>query len=110
MAEGQTHVHRINFKPNKILDREVEELSNTNIKGLALYQMLVIHGTPSDPNSNAVTTCGGKIDYVFCIKTVHRFKNGHQIQQLTTSNNLPVTAGQHTMDLGSGTDHAVIQS
>ena len=32
MSEGQTHVHRINFKPMKILNKEVELLSTGNIK------------------------------------------------------------------------------
>ena len=34
MSEGQTHVHRIRFSPNRILNQELETLSTGNIKAL----------------------------------------------------------------------------
>ena len=64
MSEGQTHVHIIKFTPNKVLNKELDIISTANIKGLTLYQMIICHGTPSDPSSNAVTSCDGKLDWV----------------------------------------------
>ena len=37
MSEGQTHVHRIRFSPNRILNQELETLSVGNIEGLTCY-------------------------------------------------------------------------
>ena len=45
MAEGQTHVHRIKFTPNKVLNHELDITSTANIKGLTVYQMIISHGT-----------------------------------------------------------------
>ena len=71
--------------------------------------MIICHGTPSDPNSNAVTTCPGKLDYV--VKKQYGYKWSSQlITGMSGANNLPVTAGQHTMDISAGADHAVTQS
>ena len=109
MTEGQTHVHRIKFNPNRVMNKELDIISNAQIKGLTLYQMIISHGTPSDPNSNAVTTCPGKLDYV--VKTQFGYKwNLQYVTLMNGNNNLPVTAGQHTMDIGAGADHAVTQS
>ena len=72
MSEGQTHVHRIKFTPNKVLSKELDIISSANLKGLTLYQLVICHGTPSDPSSNAVTTCNGKIDYV--VKKQYSYK------------------------------------
>ena len=109
MAEGQTHVHRINFKPNKVLCREVEYISNANIKRLTIYQMVVCYGTPSDPLSTVVTTCPCKIDYV--VKKQYTYKwSSDTLSNYFGSNNLPTTTGQHTMDIGSGADHVVASS
>ena len=72
MAEGQTHVHRIKFTPNKVVNKELDIISSANLKGLTLYQLIICHGTPSDPNSNAVTTCNGKIEYV--VKKQYSYK------------------------------------
>ena len=65
LAEGQTHVHRINFKPNKYMSKEIEILDNANIRGLTMYQLIVCYACPSDPRSNAVTTSNCKIDWFF---------------------------------------------
>ena len=109
MAEGQTHVHRIKFTPNKILNKEIDIISSANVKGLTLYQMIISHGTPSDPNSNAVTTCPGKLDYV--VKKQYGYKwNAQIVSNVYGNNNLPITAGQHTMDIGSGLDHVTASS
>ena len=110
MSDEQTHVHRIKFTPNKVLSKELEITRTANIKGLTLYQMIISHGTPSDPSSTAVTTCPGKLDWV--VKNSMDI-NGPliiQYQSLNGINNLPVTAGQHTMDIGAGSDHLVSQS
>ena len=105
MSEGQSHVHRIKFTPNKVLNREVELLSNGNIRGLTLYQMVIVHGTPSDPSSNAVTLCPGKIDYVS--KRQYSYKWSQDISVNYYGNNLlPTTTGQHTMDIGAGADRS----
>ena len=109
MSEGQTHVHRIKFSPNKVINIELDIISTANIKGLTLYQMIICHGTPSDPNSNAVTTCPGTLDYV--VKKQYGYKWLYDyIVGMNCTNNLPVTAGQHTMDIGAGVDHITASS
>ena len=68
--------------------------------------MIISHGTPSNPSSNAVTTCPGKLDWV--VKRQYGYKWSSQYTTATKgNNNLPVTADQHTMDIGAGADHAV---
>ena len=71
--------------------------------------MIISHGTPSDPSSTAVTTCNGKLDWV--VKKQYSYKwSAQNVTLVYGVNNLPVTAGQHTMDIGAGADHAVSQS
>ena len=109
MAEGQTHVHRIKFSPNKVLNKELDITSSANIRGFTLYQMIISHGTPSDPSSTAVMTCPGKLDWV--VKKQYGYKWSSQyITMCYGANNLPVTAGQHTMDIGAGSDDLVSES
>ena len=68
--------------------------------------MVIQHGTPSDPSSTAVTTCNGKIDWVVKKQYGYKWSSDYTIAT-NGNNNLPVIAGQHTMDIGAGADHAV---
>ena len=90
MAPGQTHVHRIKFTPNRILNGEEQNNNNGNIKGLTVYTMLVISGVPCDNNTTTdVSTSDGKIDFVtrksYCFKTIL-----DDCVRLTAVNNLSV--------------------
>ena len=75
------------------------------MKGLTLYQMVIVYGCPSDPNSNAVTTSNCIVDYVK--KKQYAYKRSSNCTvNYNGVNNLPTTTGQHTMDIGAGIDHS----
>lgn len=47
MAEGQSHIHRVGFAPNKILNRAVIESSdNPQMRGLTTWSIVSVQGTP----------------------------------------------------------------
>ena len=73
MAPGQTHAHRIKFRPSRVLNGEEEVNSNGNIKGFTVYTMMVKYGIPCGNNSTVVTTCDGKIDWV--TRKSYRYKS-----------------------------------
>ena len=75
------------------------------MKGLTLYQMIIVYGCPSHPNSNAVTTSNCKVDYV--VKKQYTYKQSSDCTvNYSGVNNLSTTTGQHTMDIGAGLDHS----
>ena len=104
MAPGQTHVHRIKFTPNRILNGEEQNNNNGNIKGLTVYTMMVISGVPCDNNSTTtVSTSDGKIDFVS--RKSYRFKTIlDDCVRLTAANNLSVipAAQEYVMNVESG--------
>ena len=69
-----------------------------------MYQLTACYGCPSDPNSNAVTTTNCKIDYVTKKQYTYKWSSKYTVAY-SGVNKLPVTASQHTMDIGSGTHH-----
>ena len=100
MAPGQTHVHRLKFKPNKVLAGEEYNNSSANIKGFTIYTMMVISGVPCDNNAGTVSTSSGRIDYVtrksYRFKTIATASNVlNAVNNLTT---LSATA-QNTMNV-----------
>ena len=103
MAPGQTHVHRLKFKPNKVLAGEEFNNSSANIKGFTTYTMMVISGVPCDNNAGTVSTNDARIDWV--TRKSYRFKTiATASNVLNVANNLTqLTAGtENTMNVESG--------
>ena len=103
MAPGQTHVHRIEFTPNRVLLGEEQNNNNGNIKGLTIYTMMVIVGTPCDDNASTVSTGDARIDYV--TRKSYRFKTVlDDCVKMNTVNNLAViaAASENVMNVDAG--------
>ena len=104
LAPGQTHVHRIKFTPNRVLNGEEEVNSNGNIKGFTIYTMMVIYSTPCDNNASTVLTCDSKISWV--TRKSYRFKSIlASSNKLDVANNLAVLtrATENQMNVDAGT-------
>ena len=104
LAPGQTHVHRIKFTPNRVLNGEEEVNSNGNIRGFTIYTMMVIYGTPCDNNASTVSTCDSKISWV--TRKLYRFKSVlASSNKLDVANNLAVLtrATENQMNVDSAT-------
>lgn len=111
LSPGQTHVHRVNYQVNKILNKE--RIVTSDLAGpvgdITMYTFIIIHGTPAHEVAaeNTVSLSLAKIDYVFMESFTYRAMLVNSIYG-TITNSLPVlTAGeQWTTDNPTDTANA----
>lgn len=108
LAQGQTHQHRLNWNPNKVMDYGLAHYGG-QFKGLTMETFVVVHGQVDD----AVTGLGGpsigaaKVNFV----SMKEYKSSHLDDSTSTfaaANSLPTafTGGEDLMDVGTGTAQA----
>ena len=103
MAPGQTHVHRLKFKPNKVLAGEEYTNSSVNIKGFTIYTMIVISGVPCDNNAGTVSANDGRIDWV--TRKSYRFKTiatASNVENVTNNLTALTAENENTMSVDTG--------
>lgn len=93
LAPGQTHYHRVNFSPNKVISNELLQQGNLNlIKGLSLGQICVQYGAPClSAVGTGVTTEATKI--LTTVKAEYSWSFlPNNMTTSTMSNTLPLTS------------------
>lgn len=105
MAQGSTHRHHVKLAPNRLLDTEVTDRVNGDLKGVCIYTLIVAYGQPASvPNDvgAVVTTASGAIDVVVSQRMKYTW-----VADSTNSwwvvDNLASLAGEQVISAGSGT-------
>lgn len=65
LGQGQTHIHRIHYAPNRTMTATYAESLSTGIRGLTCFTMIQVFGTPADnEEETAVSTTYGHLNCV----------------------------------------------
>jgi len=102
LAQGQTHCHKLYFKPNAVINKDTLDEISHGLKGLTRYTMIVAHGCPyNDIEIEHVSTGDVAIDWI--VRKQYRYTHVDDSSvNYNVSNQLPVLANVHLMDIGSG--------
>jgi hypothetical protein len=106
MSQGQTHFHRVNFSPNRLIDGEYINYDQQGYKGLTCHTMIVHSGMPANDSvtKTQVSTGVTNIDVVNRIQYKYTWLTDNTTNYKVT-NSLPgsFTVAQDLVDIGSGT-------
>lgn len=105
LAQGQVHVHRVNFSPNRMFDREIDQYQLT-LKGLTCFTMIVYSGVPENDSVTKTSVSLGvsTLDYVY--RKQYKFKYMTQnISSISATNSLSTSfaVAEDIIDIGAGT-------
>lgn len=105
MSQGQSHVHRIKFSPNKVLNAEMTQYTTGSFKGLTCFQMIVAYGMPYNDVTTKTQVSTGSVALDVVVRKQYRYTF---IDDVTTNyyvvNSLPgaFTVNENIMDIGTG--------
>lgn len=103
LGQGQTHEHLIAYKPNKFFNFTDLADSDTSLRGVTLFTMIVVHGVPD--NDQTVQTNVGTSSIALDVVTTKQLSWTYSQVNYTTydyQNNLPTITTERVMDYGSG--------
>lgn len=105
LAQGQSHVHRISFTPNKVWNAELAQYTTGSMKGFTCFQMVVAYGMPCNDSITLTQVSTGNV--ALDVVTRRQYKYTF-LQDFSTNffvtNSLPAAFGvsEHIVDIGSG--------
>nr|WAE42969.1 MAG: capsid protein [Cressdnaviricota sp.] len=106
LAQGQTHCHKIQFHPMRLIDGEYIQSVTYGYKGLSCYTMVVYHGEPQNDSTTKtqVSTGASTLDIVYRKQYKYTWLNDVDTTWSKT-NTLPssFTVNPSIVDIGSGT-------
>jgi hypothetical protein len=106
LGQGQTHCHRINFHPKRIVDLETISHTTNGLKGISCYVMVVFHGEPMNDvtTKTQVSTGACALDMVYRKSYKYTWMSDSSTNYSVT-NALPsaFTVAANIVDIGSGT-------
>lgn len=103
LSEGQTHIHRVHYAPNKVLSEQVVKNTDSNIRGLSCFTMIHTFGTPCNDydTHTTITSTSVRLDIVW--KKTYRFGFiSNEYTRLELNNNLPHSVTYDVMDIAKG--------
>nr|WAE42977.1 MAG: capsid protein [Cressdnaviricota sp.] len=109
LKPGQTHKHIINYKLNRMLNREVLSGAGTGaLGGITHACMLVFRGSLANAVSKAANTVSytaPAVDYIYNLSYKTKFVSDNYSFATVTANALPTSfaTGPNLIDLASGT-------
>lgn len=106
LGQGQSHVHQITLKPNRLFKGEEIEDGNTYFSGLSYITLVVANGLPVNDSATVtqVSTGAVNVDIVYTKQMKYTYAINNQSQWSQYTNRLPTsfTVGESIMDIGSG--------
>lgn len=105
LGQGQCHIHRVKFSPNRVIDGETLQYTTGNLKGLSVFQMIVAYGTPCNDATTKTTVSTGQValDVVTRRQYKYTWINDNDTNWFKTDN-LPhsFAVNQEEINIGSG--------
>lgn len=107
LGQGQSHVHQITLKPNRLFKGEEIQDGDAYISGLSYITLVVANGLPANDSTTVsqVSTGAVNVDIVYTkqMKYTYCFNNQSQWSQYQSRLPTAFTVGESIMDIGSGT-------
>lgn len=107
LTQGQTHVHRVNYRPYKWVSNSVLSNLDYGVKGLTSYSVICLNGVPSNDSvtktSATVTTGLRTLDVIQNYVMDYRYAN-ENFTRLLVTDNLPKSfaVSEQLMNIGTG--------
>lgn len=103
LSQGQTHVHRVHFSPNKIMDGEVIRYASGAVRGITCHTMIQAHGVPYNYGSDTSIVSTGQVNLDVVYKKQYKYKCLQQnALSWNITNSLTGLVNESIMDIGSG--------
>jgi len=106
LGQGQSHVHQVNLKPNRLVRGEELYDANAYLRGLTYFCMVVASGLPANDSvtNTQVSTGAVNVDIVYTKQMQYTYNTPAVLQYIQYANNLPTsfTVSEQVMDIGSG--------
>lgn len=104
LAQGATHRHHVALATNRLIDNELLQRGSGDLKGFAVYTMIVAYGQPCSVPTEAnaiVTTASGKLDVVYSERIKYTFVQDNAVAWFRTDN-LSTLKGEKVVSAGAG--------
>lgn len=106
LGQGQSHVHQITLKPNRLFKAEEIEDGNDYISGLSYITLVVANGLPANDSTTLtqVSTGSVNVDIVYTKQMKFTYCVNNQSQWSQYANRLPTafTNNESIMNIGTG--------
>lgn len=103
LAQGQSHMHYVNYSPNKIFTAERLVSSDNSLAGATLFTMILIHGLPVNDRDTKTNVSTGSVSLdIVQTREVHWSWMEHNRSSWSTTGALPVLTNEYEINIGSG--------
>jgi len=105
LQQGETHIHKVKYSPNFVLNDQIVNTNQNALKGISRWSFLVYHGVPYNDtvNKNQVSTGDVAIDCVWRKQYQYTFMNDSVTNYNRTDSLVKAfTTAESVMDIGSG--------
>lgn len=103
LAQGQSHTHFVNYKPNKLITAERLVSSDLSLAGYTIHTFIIIHGLPVNDRDNKTQVSTGSVSLdVVQTKEVHWSWMEHNKSLWTTTTGLPLLTNEYEINIGTG--------
>lgn len=103
LAQGQSHTHFVNYKPNKQITAERLTSDSVSLAGYTIYTFIIIHGLPVNDRDTKTNVSTGSVSLdIVQTKEIHWSWMEHNKSLWTTTSTLPLLTNEYEVNIGTG--------